>query len=363
MIVLGGHSVAAADEELQKFEFLQIRMGIPVSIQLYAAGEEVANTAAKAAYERIRAIDRMMSDYDPDSELMQLCRNARPGVPHPVSAELAYVLARARDLSERTGGRFDVTIGPVVHLWRKARRREEMPDASALEEALARVGFRSVIVDEEGRTVTFTQPDMRLDLGAIAKGYAADEALRILREHGLPRALVDAGGDVVVGDAPPGRSGWRIEMEGIRDPEKERSDPRVLLLTNSAVATSGDAYRFVEIDGVRYSHIVDPETGLGLTTRSSVTVIAPDCMTADSLATAVSVLGPDAGVRLVNCTCDAEVDLIVAEECGFREVTSRGFARYLLENQRERGAPCQGTVDRTRKRIVPQRNPAGLVLP
>ena len=229
-------------------------------------------------------------------------------------------------------GRFDVTIGPVVNLWRKARRRHALPDSTVLNEALGLVGYREVVVNERNRTVVLGQPGMRIDLGAIAKGYAADEALRLLREQGFSRALVDAGGDVVVGDAPPGRDGWRIEIEGIRDPEADVGNPRTLLLANRAVATSGDAYRYVEIDGIRYSHIVDPETGLGLTTRSSVTVVARDCMTADSLATAVSVLGPDRGMRLIDTTCGSEAYLIVADEPGFEEMTSPEFDAYLVES-------------------------------
>ena len=331
MIALLGGQAGAADEELNRLEFLQIRMGIPVAIQVYAADEEAANTAVEEAYERIRQIDRMVSDYDPDSEMMKLCRDSRPGEPYPVSGELAFVLAEARDLSRRTNGRFDVTIGPVVKLWRKARRQKALPDPDALHEALRLVDYRDVVVNECRRTVALRQPGMKLDLGAIAKGYASDEALRILREHGFSCALVDAGGDVVVGDAPPGRSGWRIAIEELDEPDSNQANPNTLLLADMAVATSGDAYRFIEIDGTRYSHIVDPETGLGLTTRSSVTVIARDCMTADSLATAVSVLGPEAGLRLIDCTCGTETYIIVAREDGFDRMATRGFSNHLLD--------------------------------
>jgi thiamine biosynthesis lipoprotein len=182
-------------------------------------------------------------------------------------------------------------------------------------------------VDVEQQTAELLQEGMDLDLGGIAIGYAADEALRIFHEHGLRRVLIDASGDILVGDPPPGRDAWRIEIE----PLKPRGDDkgRTLLLRNCAVTTSGDAYKFVEIDGVRYSHIVDPKTGLGLTTRSSATVIAPDCITADSLATAVTVLGPEQGLELVKSTTDAALHFVQIVDDAERITTSPNFARFL----------------------------------
>jgi len=167
-------------------------------------------------------------------------------------------------------------------------------------EARAAVGYRHLRLDPKLKTAELLVPDMRLDLGGIAMGYAADEALSILKRHGFNRAMVDASGDIVCGDGPPGAEGWKI---GIAPLTESKGPPsRFLFVKNGALTTSGDAFQFVEIDGVRYSHIVDPKTGRGLTTRSSVTVTAPDCITADSLATAASVLGPQAGLELISRT-------------------------------------------------------------
>ena len=305
--------VARGDEGPQKHEFLQIRMGVPVSIQVYADDPALANQAAEAAYARIRELDRILSDYDPDSELMQLVSTAAPGEDNSVSADLLLVLQESEKLSERTEGAFDVTVGPVVRLWRRVRRRRELPDQQALSAALQSVGFRNLRIDADQSTVALLLPDMQIDLGGIAKGYAADEALRVLREHGLSRALVDAGGDIVAGDAPPDKRGWRIAIEPLETGDGDRS---IVELSNAAVATSGDAYQFVEIDGDRYSHIVNPETGLGLTSRSSVTVIAPTGIAADSLASAVSVLGAERGLELIEDTCETETFIMVADDTG-----------------------------------------------
>jgi thiamine biosynthesis lipoprotein len=144
--------------------------------------------------------------------------------------------------------------------------------------------------------------------GAIAKGYAADEALAVLIERGLPRALVAASGDMAVGDPPPGEEGWRIEVARLDVPDAPA--PPILLLKNCGVATSGDVYQHLEINGVRYSHIIDPRTGLGLTDHSLVTIVAPDCISADSLATAVSVLGPGEGQRLIEETPNAAARIV-----------------------------------------------------
>ena len=229
------------------------------------------------------------------------------------------MLRAARGFSEASGGAFDVTVGPVVKLWRRTRRTRELPDPADLAAARERVDWNAVALDERDRTVTIARPGVRLDLGGIAKGYAADAALAALREHGITRALIDAGGDLVAGDPPPGGDGWTVAVgEG----------GETLALANAAIATSGDAYKFTEVAGVRYSHIVNPRTGLGLTDQSTVTVLAGDGMTADALASAVSVLGPGAGVALLERAESAEGRVEtpegVRQTSGWRQ--SRGIA-------------------------------------
>lgn len=320
------HAAPVEATRLQRFEYRQPHMGVAFVIRLYADDEAAAKRAAEAAFARVAELNAILSDYDPDSELMRLCRESAPGKPIPVSEELAFVLSRSLAMARRTDGAFDVTIGPVVRLWRHARRRREMPDAKRLAAARALVGWKHVRLDECARTVELLKRDMRLDLGGIAKGYAADEALRVLREHGIDRALIDAGGDIVMGDAPPGRAGWRIGIAPLDKPEGAPS--RHLVLANQSVATSGDAFQHVEIAGTRYSHIVDPKTGLGLTTHSSVTVIAPTGIEADALASAVSVLGPKQGIALVDATPDTAALIVQVEDGTPRTFESRRLGRF-----------------------------------
>ncbi len=168
-----------------------------------------------------------------------------------------------------------------------------MPSDEELRQARQLVGWEKVTLDPVNRTVKLAIPGMRLDLGGIAKGYAADCALRVLRKFGISRALIELGGDIVLGDPPPNRKGWRI---GILD---ESGKPEKFLeIANCAVSTSGSTEQFVEIAGRRYAHIVDPRTGLGLTKLILVTVIAKDGITADGLATALCVLGEKEGRKL-----------------------------------------------------------------
>jgi len=311
-LLAGAIPAAPADEPaLARYEFLRVEMAVPIKIVLYAADEATAGEAARAAFGRIHELDGILSDYDPESELRRLCRDSGEGRPVRVSDELWQVLNQAQALSEHSGGAFDVTIGPVVRLWRRARRRHEMPPPEQLAAARRLVGHRLVRLDPVHRAVELAKPDMRLDLGGIAKGYAVDEALAVLRNRGITRALVDAGGDVGLGDPPPERPGWLI---GVASLEPDAPPSRYLWLSRLAIATSGDTWQYVEIGGRRYSHLVDPRTGLGLTDHSSVTVIAPNCTAADSLASAVSVLGPDKGLKLIEETPGAAAFIVRAPE-------------------------------------------------
>ncbi len=263
-------------------------MGMPVRIRLYGPTDEAAKTAASAAFARVAVLDQMMSDYRPDSELSRL--GTVGGTWSIVSPDLFEVLERAVEVARATGGAFDPTVGPLVAIWRDARKSQRMPDESALASARRLVGWRHLRLDASRHAVRLAVPGMRLDLGGIAKGYILQQALGSMASLGVTQALVEAGGDIVVGDAPPGRDGWRIDVDGADAPFAARA----ARLTNAALATSGPTAQFVEIGGVRYSHVVDPRTGLGLTNDVTARVIARDGATADALATALTVAGPAA---------------------------------------------------------------------
>jgi len=294
-LAVTGGCAAHSNSALQRFEFQQPHMGMLFTITLYAPDESTAQTASAAAFARIADLNQIMTDYDPESELMRLC-GSQVGEPIRVSAELFEVLAESQRLAKISEGAFDVTIGPVVRQWRRARRTEMLPAPEQLAQARTPVGWQKLHLDSRAQTVTLLAPNMQLDLGGIAKGFAADQALAFLRARGINRALVAASGDIAAGDPPPGQAGWRVSI-GV--PFQKEGVERTLFLANQAVSTSGDVEQSVVINGRRYSHIVDPDTGVGLTERCQVSVIARRATQSDAFATAVSVLGAEKGRKLI----------------------------------------------------------------
>ncbi len=303
---------------LQRFEFTRTEMAVPVSIIMYAADDATAAAAASSAFDRIHQLNSILSDYDEESELRRLCNHSSVGNAVHVSDDLWHVLRRALDLSAKTDGAFDVTIGPVTRLWRRSRRLKELPPADALKAALARVDYHAVRLHADQHTVELLKSNMLLDLGGIAKGFALEQAYQVVKENGIGCVLIRAGGDMVLGESPPGKPGWRIGVGQI-DPEKP---PRIFLwLSNVEVATSGDRFQFVEIGGKRYSHIIDPKTGLGLTDHCQVTVVVPRGTLADGLASSTCIMGPERGLQMLEKIPGAAAYLItIPGQTGKEEV-------------------------------------------
>jgi thiamine biosynthesis lipoprotein len=313
-----------ANAKLVRFTFTEPRMGTQFKIVLYAPDEATATNAARAAFKRIADLDLIMSDYRTTSELMQLCRQAG-GEPVRVSQELFFVLSKAQHVSKLSDGAFDVTVGPVVKLWRRARRAHELPDPEALARARTLVGYQNIKLDEKAQTVQLLKPGMQLDLGGIAKGYAADEALAVLKKQSIRHALVAAGGDIAVSDAPPDAKAWKIGIAPLEDPKRKPS--RYLYLENAAVSTSGDAEQYVEINGKRYSHIVDPKTGIGLIGRQSVTVVAQKGIDSDSLTKVVCILGPQRGFKILDAIPGVASSAVFETDKGLKSFESERFSK------------------------------------
>lgn len=277
-------------------------MGTAARIVLHAPDATTARAAAGAAFARMEALEDSFSDYRADSELARLCARAGQG-PVSVSADLFGVLDRALEVARATGGAFDPTIGPLTHLWRAARAAGVTPAPAELAAARARVDWRALRLDPASRTAELELPGMQLDLGAIGKGIACDAALAVLREQGYGSALVQLSGDHALGDPPPGRAGFTIEVgSGLPGEPAAR-----LVLRNCGVSVSGAAEQHLDAGGVRYSHILDPARGSGITAPRTVTVVAATAALADALATAVSVLGPAAGRRIAEQRFGARV--------------------------------------------------------
>ncbi|HVJ45142.1 MAG TPA: FAD:protein FMN transferase, partial [Luteolibacter sp.] len=268
-------------------------MGTLFSVTCHHPDAALVEKAVAAAFAEAEAINACASDYIADSELLSLSKQP-VGTPVVVSPRLFKLVNEARDLAEKTHGAFDPTLGPLTKLWRESRRRKALPDPESLAAAKAASGWQHLILDPEKSTATFNVPDMRLDLGGIAKGQAADAMLAVLKSHGISSASVTAGGDVRVGDPPPDAKGWQV---GVRTFDKEK-DATTLFLSNGAVSTSGSLQQTIEIDGVHYAHIIDPSTGLGLTKPVAATVLAPTSATSDALATACCILPREEASKL-----------------------------------------------------------------
>jgi FAD:protein FMN transferase len=321
--------VAQDAAPLMRFSRSEVHMGVEFEVILYAANAMQADVAFSKAMERIAVLDKALSDYDLESELSKLSESwnrSGEAAAVRVSDDLWAVLSQAQEISAASEGAFDVTIGPLSKLWRRARRWKELPEADALAAARLGVGYRALVLDPRGQSAKLMKANMRLDLGGIGKGYAIDEAVKVVVGCGVSRALVRASGDIACAEAPPGERGWRI---GVAPLDPNEPPTRFLELANRGVSTSGDARQHLIVDGRRYSHIIDPRTGECVRGRSSVTVIAPRGMLADGLDTAVSVLGPDQGLALVRQFADAEMLMVYEDESGRqRSVETTGFKKF-----------------------------------
>lgn len=303
------------------------KMGSPFNLVIYAGAKQIADSAAYQSFKLIDSINLICSDYDSTSELFKL-RYAAVGLPIKVSPILFELIYIAKEAYKDADGSFDITVGPLSRLWRSARKSQQFPTNAAINEARNRIGFKKVQIDSGAQTITLLQTNMQLDMGAIAKGYAADKVLALLQSRGITTALVDAGGDMVVAGMPPQKKGWTI---GINVPgQQEKVLERKLVLTNKAVATSGDAFQYTLHEGKKYSHIIDPRTGYGVTFQRNVTVVAPTATTADWLATACSILTLDQ-VKILAKKYKSEVLINTLQNGRIHKVSFGKFDSYLAQ--------------------------------
>lgn len=297
-------------------------MGTLARIEVVASDRTKAVSAIQEAFDIIARLESLMSDYDPNSQLSYV--NDRAFLETvPVDDSVFDVLAAAKEYSRLSEGAFDITIGPVVQLWRQSRKTGLAPSPDALAVAKAAVGWQDLILDPENKTVRFAKQGMRLDLGGIAKGYAVDQAIESLRQSGLLGGLVDIGGNIRTFGTPARNAPhWQI---GLQDPRDEQSLLMVLILDDKAVATSGDYRRFAVIDGQRFSHIINPQTAQSAQALSSVTIIAPTAMQADALSTIVTILEEAKGLALIDS--DEGIEAVIVKEG--KLIKSRNVEKYL----------------------------------
>ncbi|MHA4811374.1 FAD:protein FMN transferase [Flavitalea flava] len=325
--------IAGNARSQKKYVFERPEMGSPFTISLYGPDSPTdslrVTEAAAAAFRKSDSLNGILSDYLDSSEINRLSATSGQGRYVMVSAPLFDIIQRAQTAARLSKGSYDITIGPVVQLWRKSRKTQLFPDVVALRGALDRTGYPYLHLDTSAHSVWLEKTGMKLDVGGLGKGFVAQAALDLLRQYGFPCAMVNAGGKIVTGQAPPGKTGWTI---GINAPgEKERILPLFLSLAGYSVATSGDIYQYVEFGGKRYSHIVNPKTGIGLTRRRNVTAIAGDGTTADWLATACSILSLRQSFRLIRQFPGAALYVTEIKNGKLFQKNSNNFRSYLIK--------------------------------
>lgn len=350
LIGVRSEAQTGSDNETQsdwrRYESSYPVMGTEFKATFYSKDQDQAESAIVAAWKRVEEINSALSDYIPESELNRLSRSSGSSQWIPLGDDLKAVLDRSDQISTQSSGAFDVTVGPLTKIWRRSSRRDQVPDQGSIDAALGSVGFNKIKWNETRDSVLLETQEMRLDLGGIAKGFAAEQALLVLKKHGISRAIIDAGGDLVAGAPPPGDLGWEVGLLSYskqaripesRLPSGENSGNKELpparqsiRIAHGAVASSGDLFQFFEVDGVRYSHILDPRSGMALTDEGRVNLIACSGMDADALASALSVMKPEEGLKMLKQFPGAEAQIIRNTDQGIQVWRSKGFSDFVM---------------------------------
>lgn len=307
---------SCSNQKEQVFRKSKVAMDTLVSISVVADSEEKAGRAIDAAFAKVEGLDPKVNFFSLKSEVSLI--NGQAGVSAvTVSPETLEVISKAIETSGKTGGAFDATVGPESVLWDFSHKKR--PNDKSIKDRLSLVDYRGIIVDRDKATVRLSKKGMLLDLGAIAKGYAADKAVEELKRQGIKAGLVAVAGDIKAFGRKPDGSGWKV---GIRNPRSEGKGDEIIAtieLVDKAVSTSGDYERYFFEDGMRFHHILDPKTGYPARGSRSVTVIAANGVEADSFSTAVFVLGPKEGMKLLE---KIGFDGLVVDEAGEIFMTS-----------------------------------------
>jgi len=299
---------------LKPLKQTEMIMGTLVEITVIPANEK----AIREAFEALKKVDALMSTYKEDSEISILNREGKA----QVSEETLEVIEDAIKFSNLTDGAFDITCRPLINLWKKAKKEEKVPTEEEIEEAISLVGYQRIIL--EGNQIRLEKKGMQIDLGGIAKGYAVDKAIEALKKNNIKRALVNAGGDLYALGTDRQGEKWQI---GVQDPREEDKIIDIIKVKDRAVATSGDYRRYFTLEGKRFSHIVNPKTGLTVQdVPMSVTIVGPGATTTDALSTGVFVLGPEEGMKLIESLPEVE-GMIISE--GMKKLTSQGWEKFL----------------------------------
>ena len=328
LLFLAGCTAPSADAEPAQVQFFS--MDTVMSIRVYNEGGEDAIQAARQEVERL---DKLLSRTNPDSQISLLNSHAGDGTLISLDAEVADLLSFAKSVSQLLPGCFDITIAPVMDSWGFTKEERHVPSAEALADAMSLVNSEALIVDEASSSARLEQAGMEVDLGAVAKGFAAGRADAVLREYGVTSTLLDLGGNVTAIGSKLDGSAWQV---AVKDPQNTSEALCVLSLADQTASTSGGYERYFKENGQTYHHIIDPKTGYPADSGLlSVTVISSDHMLADALSTTLFVAGPEEALdfwrsrddfELVLCTQDNKVIVTEGLEAGYRPAgEDRGY--------------------------------------
>lgn len=273
--------------QTRKFSYSEMKMGSPFNLIIVSTDSIKAKHLAQKSFQLVDSLSHIFSNYDSSSELSKI--NTSAGLlPYKMSATMLDLVQKSQYAYIQSKGAYDISIGPLSSLWRNARKAKLFPEASTVLATKKLVGLGQVKINKRLGTIFLPVSGMLLDFGGIAKGYIAQRVIDYLKTSGIQQALADAGGDIVMSGAPLNQKGWLV---GVNVPETtDDLLNKKLQLSNCSVATSGDVYQYIEKNGVKYSHIINPITGYGVTNLRNVTIIAKTGATADWLATACSIL-------------------------------------------------------------------------
>jgi FAD:protein FMN transferase len=314
----------------KRFTYSASKMGSPFTIILYSGDSAQAARISTNAFLLVDSLVNIFSDYIDSSELNRLCARAgNMSGPVVVSPALFDIILQSKIAFEKSRGTFDITLGPLSKLWRTARKNNLFPPDKIVQEKRALTGFDKIELDTVNKTVKLALPGMQLDLGGIAQGYIAQKVINFLRLHNINNALVNVSGDITAIGKPPGTNGWSI---GVNIPgDAEALLNKQILISDKAVTTSGDVYQYMTYNNKRYSHIIDPRTGYGITVQKNVTVIADDGTSADWLTKACTLLSKNKAKKLVR-SFNAELLIVTLKKTKLAYFSSKGFKQYWKSN-------------------------------
>ena len=316
----------ACTAQQKRFSFTQPKMGSPFGIIFYSEDSVQANLIAKQCFNLVDSFVFIFSDYIDSSELSKLSATAgNKDSAVSVSPAMFDMLLKAKTAFDKSEGTFDISIGPLSKFWRKLRKAKQFPTNEEVQATKKLIGLNKLTLDTLNKKAILTQPGMQLDLGGIAQGYIAQKIIDFLGTQHINQALVNSSGDIVISGAPPGLKGWTV---GVNVPEStDEILSRILIMQNKAITTSGDVYQYIEHEGKRYSHIINPHTGYGVTNQRNVTVIADDGTIADWLTKACSILSIKKSKKLA---AELGAEILIAEIKKGKPIfySTKGFNSY-----------------------------------